>query len=210
MDPSDDSQIGSSESSGHPPVYGRKRKTATRGSKKERTRSGGVSAPVNLLVPGNQDVDVASSMNVSSHYAIGNLDEKTDLGDISATQVHGKVLSIRTAKRDNLTRGEGEGQEGSSAKPARGDRPSDASHENQISGDKHEDDQVQNDSSRHITEDGSSDKNQGHQGRNDEHQIGQIQGDVPSLEPNASNVVLGSRFYLDYYDEVITSTSTSL
>ena len=206
MDPSDDSQIGSSESSGHPPVYGRKRKTATRGSKKERTRSGGVSTPG----PRNQDVDVASSMNVSSHYAMGNLDEKTDLGDISATQVHGKVFSIRTAKRDNLTRGEGEGQEGSSAKPARGDRPSDASHENQISGDKHEDDQVQNDSSRHITEDGSSDKNQGHQGRNDEHQIGQIQGDVPRLEPNASNVVLGSRFYLDYYDEVITSTSTSL
>ena len=119
-------------------------------------------------------------------------------------------MSIRTAKRDNLTRGEGEGQERSSAKPARGDRPSDASDENQISGDKHEDDQVQNDSSRHITEDGSNDKNQGHQGRNDEHQIGQIQGDVPRLEPNASNVVLGSRFYLDYYDEVITSTSTSL
>ena len=109
MEPSDNRQVGPSESSGHPPVYGRKRKTATRGGKKESTRSGGVSAPVNLLVPGNQDVDVASSMNVSSHYAIGNLDEKTDLGDISATQVHGKVLSIRTAKRDNLTRGEGEG-----------------------------------------------------------------------------------------------------
>jgi hypothetical protein len=202
MEPSDDSQIGSSESNGHPPVYGRKRNTATRGSKKERTRSGGVSAPG----PRNQDVDVASRINVSSHYAIGNLDERTDLGDIPATQVHSKVLSIRTAKRDNFTRGEGGRQEGSSAKPARGDRPSDASHEKQISGDKHEDDQVQNDSSRYITEDESSDKNQGHQGSNDEHHIGQIQGDVPRLEPNASNVIVGPRFYYAYYAEVGTST----
>jgi len=145
-------------------------------------------------------------MNVSSHYAIGSLDERTDLGDIPATQVHSKVLSIRTAKRDNFTRGEGGGREGSSAKPAGGDRPSDASHEKQISGDKHEDDQVQNDSFRHITEDESSDKNQGHQGSNDEYQIGQTQGDVPRPEPNASNVIVGPRFYYAYYAEVGTST----
>jgi hypothetical protein len=152
MEPSDDSQIGSSESSGHPPVYGRKRNTATRGSKKERTRSGGVSAPG----PRNQDVDVASRINVSSHYAIGNLDERTDLGDIPATQVHSKVLSIRTAKSD--TRGEDEAHHGSSVKSAGGDLSPNASHENQVSADKHEDEQFQNDDSQRIAADGGSDK----------------------------------------------------
>jgi hypothetical protein len=129
---------------------------ATRGGKKKSTRSGSVSAPVNLVEPKDQDADFASSINESSHYAIDNLGERTDLSDIPATLVHSKVLSIRTAKSD--TRGEDEAHHGSSVKSAGGDLSPNASHENQVSGDKHEDEQFQNDDSQRIAADGGSDK----------------------------------------------------
>jgi hypothetical protein len=219
MGSSDDSQIVPSESGVYPPIYGRKSKTATRGGKKESTRSGSVSAPGNLVQPKDQDADLASSTNVSSDYAIGNLGERTDLGEIPATQLYSKVLSIRTAKSDNFTRGEDEGHHGSTDKSTGGDLSPNASHGNQISGDKHEDEQFQNDDSQRIAADGSSGKHQGHQGSEDEHEIGQRQNDASKHEDDVQSASsyqgdqgtmqeysAESRVYHAYYDEVGAST----
>jgi hypothetical protein len=188
MDPSDDSKVGPSESGGHPPAHTIPRKMATHDGKKESTRSGGVSA---LVEPSNQDVDFASSTNVSSHCAIEDLDERKDLGELP---------------------------EGSSDKSTGGDRPSDTTHGNQISGDKHGDDQFQSDNSQHVAEGGSSDKDKGHQVSNDEHQIGQLQDkskherDVESAssdqgqQGNLQEYDAESRTYHAFYDEVSAST----
>lgn len=213
MNPSVDSQIGPLESGGHPPVYGRKRKTTTRSTKKESTRSGGVAAPM------NPDVDLASSTNAPSSYTIGNLDEKTELGKIFATQARSQVLSIRTAKSDNFTKGEDERHRGSSDTSATGDRPSHTSHGNQMSGDKHEDDQSQNDDSQHIPGDGSDDDDQGRDSSIDEHNIGQLEDDTVqhAIDDESASSYQGdqepvqrygaeSRLYHAYYDEVGAST----
>jgi hypothetical protein len=113
MNPSDDNQSGPSENGGHPPIHTKKRKTATRGRKKESTRPGGVSTSVNLFERMDQEVDLKSSKDVSTSYAVSKLDESI------ATQPHTRVLSIRTVGSDKFVRGADEEDHGSSEKSTR-------------------------------------------------------------------------------------------
>jgi hypothetical protein len=68
------------EQSGHAPIYSKKRKTATRGKKKESKRPGGVSTLINLFEPksGATEKDNKSNTEVSSSYSISSHGERTD------------------------------------------------------------------------------------------------------------------------------------
>jgi hypothetical protein len=232
MNPSDDTQSGPSENGGHPPIHSKKRKTATRGRKKESTRPGGVSTSVNLFERVDQEVDLKSSKYVSTSYAVSKLDEKTDLDEISATQPHTRVLSIRAVGNDKFVRGADEEHHGSSEKSTRSAdeghhgsserfAEADTSHGNQSSSDRHKDGQFHGDGLRHeaIADEHDSDKEE--QNSKDEHQDGQLQGDDSRPEPYAFGVSRDnadqetieeysaeSRTYHAYYDEVGTSEYT--
>ena len=74
------------EQSGHAPIYSKKRKTATRGKKKESKRPGGVSTLINLFEPrsdATKEVDESDKSNTaaSSSYVISSHGEQTDLGE---------------------------------------------------------------------------------------------------------------------------------
>lgn len=151
MDPSDSSVIGPSKSDGLSPIHSKKRKTATHDRNEENTRSDGVSAQANLLEPKTQDANSSSSTDVSSHYAISNLGERTGLSEVPATQSHSDVLSIRTA---NVARGEDVGHQGSSDNPE-DDRSSNISQGHQSSNDEQEDSEIQGEESEDVKGAGS-------------------------------------------------------
>jgi len=102
MDPSDDQP-------GHAPIYSKKRRTATRGRKKETKRPGGVSTLINLFEPRgdvSKDENPKSDASVSSSYAISSHGEMTDLGKDLALQARSEGSAQETPSKDNSLEGQ--------------------------------------------------------------------------------------------------------
>lgn len=146
---------------------------------KESTRSGGVSA---LAEPGNQDVDFASSTNVSSRGEDdgnhGNSDTSAG-GDRPSDTIHGNQISGDKHEDDQF--------QSENSQQVAEDESSDKGQGHEASNDKHEFGQLQ-DQPKHErdVESASSDQD---------------------LQGNLQEYDAGSRTYHAYYDEV-SSAST--
>lgn len=104
MNPSDDQP-------GHAPIYSKKKKTATRGRKKETKRPGGVSTLDEPKGDVSKEENSKNDTTVPSSYAISSHGGKTDLGKGLALQARSEGSAQETTGKDNPSGGQDDSTE---------------------------------------------------------------------------------------------------